>query len=204
LNALNDSDRNTRREAADALGCIGQEPNLVVPALTRLLDDPDMEDVIAQALGDFEDRGTNAILALLTRFQAEYNSVNQTRGQYRSDDIALALNRISPEVVRKEIIPRLIDRIHNPGSAWSQGMTLSTLAQMTNQPDAAIPVLLEALDSTDDYTRIRSVYEIGGFGSAATSAIPRLISLSTGQDTNLCRLATNTLDKIDPSWRNHL
>jgi HEAT repeat protein len=203
LNALNDSDRNTRREAADALGCIGQEPNLVVPALTRLLDNPDMEDVSANALGDFGDRGTNAIPALMTRFQAEYNSVDQTIGQYKSDDIALALNRISPEVARKDIIPRLIDRIHHPGSPWNQQMTLSTLGQMTNQPDLAIPVLLEAFDNPDNYTRIQAVYSVGGFGSAATSAIPRLISLSTGQETNLCRLATNTLDKIDPGWRNH-
>lgn len=201
LNALDDSDRNTRRKAADALGCIGQEPDLIVPALARLLDDPDMEDVTAKALGDFGDRATNAIPALLTRFQAEYNSRDQTRGQYRSDDIALALNRISPEAAGKEIIPRLIDRIHH-GSPWNQQMTLSTLAQMTNQPDMAIPVLLEALDNPDNYTRNQAVYNVGRFGSAATSAIPRLISLSTSQDTNLCRLATNTLEKIDPGWRN--
>jgi hypothetical protein len=203
LNALHDSDRNTRRKAADALGCIGQQPNLVVPALTKLLDDPDVEDIATKALGDFRDRATNAIPALLTLFQAEYNSLNQTRGQYRSDDVALALNNIAPEVARKEIIPRLIDRIHHPASPWNQCMTLGTLGQMTNQPEVAMPVLLEALDNPDNYTRIQVVYAVGQFGSAATSAIPKLISLSTSQDTNLCRIATNTLDKIDPLWRNH-
>jgi HEAT repeat protein len=203
LNALHDSDKNTRRKAADALGCIGQQPGLVVPALTQLLDNPDVEDVITKALGDFQDRATNAIPALLTRFQAEYNSLNQTIGQYRSDDVALALNQIAPEVAGKEIIPRLIDRIHHPASPWNQSMTLGTLGRMTNQPDVAMPVLLEALDNSNNFARNQVVYDIGRFGSAATSAIPRLISLSTSQDTNLCRLATNTLDKIDPLWRNH-
>jgi hypothetical protein len=203
LNALHDSDKNTRRKAADALDCIGQQPNLVVPALARLLDDPDVEDVATKALGDFRDRATNAIPALLTLFQTEYNSLNQTRGQYRSDDIALAVNKIAPEVARKEIIPRLIDRIHHPASPWNQSMTLGTLGQMTNQPEVAMPVLLEALDNHDNFTRIQVVYDLGRFGSAATSAIPKLISLSTSQDTNLCRNATNTLDKIDLTWRNH-
>jgi HEAT repeat protein len=210
LNALDDSDKNTRRKAADALGCIGQQPDLVVPVLIKLLDNPDMEDIAAKALGDFGDRATHAIPALLTLFQAEFNSLNQPRGQYRSDDIALALNNISPEVAGKEIIPRLIDRIHHAASPWSQSMTLNTLSKMTNQPDVVMPVLLEVLDNPDYYTRnhviydaANVVYDLGRFGSAATSAIPRLISLSTSQDTNLCRLARNALDKIDPSWRNH-
>ena len=82
-------------------------------------------------------------------------------------------------------------------------MTLSTLGQMTNQPDVAMPVLLEAMDNPDNNTRNQVVYDVGRFGFAATSAIPKLISLSTSQDTNLCRNATNTLDKIDPRWRNH-
>jgi len=203
LNALHDSDRNTRRKAADALGCIAQQPGLVVPALTRLLDDPDVEDIAIKALGDFRDRATNAIPALLTLFQAEYNSPDQTRGQYRSDEVALALNNIAPEVAGKEIMPRLIDRIHHPASPWNQYMTLNTLGQMTNQLPVAMPVLLEALDNPDNYIRIEVVYAVGRFGSAATSAIPKLISLSTSQDTNLCRLVTNTLDKMDPLWRNH-
>lgn len=140
LNTLHDSDKNTRRKAVNALGCIGQQPDLVVPALTKLLDNPDLEDVTTRALGDFRDRATNAIPALLALFQAEYHSLDKTRGQYRSDNIALALNRISSEVARKEIIPRLINRIHHPASPWNQSMTLSTLGQMTNQPDSIASV----------------------------------------------------------------
>jgi HEAT repeat protein len=204
VNLLHDSDRNTRREAADALGWIGQQPDFVLPALIKAFDDREVEDVAIASLGAFGERATNAITASLALFQAEYNSQDQTRGQYRSGEIALALNKISSDTTRKEVIPFLIYRIQNPESPWSKSMTLNTLGQMTNQPDLVIPVLLEALDSTTNYTRSTIVYQLGDFGLAATSAIPKLISFSTNQDTNLCRLATNALDKIKPSWRtNH-
>jgi HEAT repeat protein len=199
---LHDPDRNTRREAADALGCIGQQPDLVIPALIKVsFDDKDVESAAIISLGALGERATNAIAALLALFSAEYNSLDQTSGQYRMGDIALALNKISPEVTRKEVIPLLTYRIQNPKSPWNQSMTLNTLGQMTNHPDLVIPVLFEALDSTADYTRSTTVYQLGNFGPAATSAIPKLISFTTNQDTNLCRLATNALDKIKPGWR---
>ena len=113
--------------------------------------------------------------------------------------VALALNKISPELTRNDVIPLLIYRIRNPMSPWNQSMTLSTLGQMTNQPDLAIPVLLEALDGADRMGQVDVIISLGNFGPAATSAIPKLISFST--NTNLCRLATNTLAKIDPGWR---
>jgi hypothetical protein len=153
------------------------------------------------SLGALGERATNAIPALLELFSAEYNSLNQTSGQYRMGEVALALNKISPEVTRSEIIPLLIQRIQNPNSPWNQSMTLNTLGQMTNQPGLVIPALLAALSGTAGYTRSTIVYQLGDFGPAATSAIPSLISLSTGQDTNLCRLASNALDKIEPGWR---
>jgi HEAT repeat protein len=198
---LRDPDRNTRREAADALGCIGQQPDFVIPALINAFDDKDVESAAIGSLGALGERATNAIPALLALFQSEYNSLDQTRGQYRIEEIALALNKISSDTTRKEVMPLLIYRIRNPKSPWNQSMTLNTLGQMTNQPDLVIPVLLEALDSTAGYTRSTIVYQLGGFGPAATSAIPKLISFSSGQDTNLCRLATTTLAKIDPGWR---
>jgi hypothetical protein len=83
-------------------------------------------------------------------------------------------------------------------------MTIDTLSQMTNQPDQVIPLLLEALESTDVPVRNTTIYRLGDFGSHAKAAVPKLVFFSTGPDTNLCRLATNALDKIEPGWRtNH-
>ena len=192
---------NARREAADALGCIGQQPDLVVPVLIKVFGDYDVESTAIGTLGAFGERATNAIPALLTFFQTEYDSPNQTRGQYRIDDVALALNKISPETTRKEVMPLLIYRIRNPKSPWNQSMTLNTLGQMTNQPDLVIPILLDALDSTDKTTRVYTFIELGGFGPVAKAAVPKLVFFSTSQDSNLCRLATDALDKIEPGWR---
>jgi HEAT repeat protein len=202
VSLLHDPDRNTRREAADALGWIGQQTDLAIPALIKVsFDDKDVESAAIDSLGAFGERATNAIPALLALFSAEYNSLDQTRGQYRIGNIALALNKISPEVTRKEVIPLLIYRIQSPKSPWNQSMTLNILGQMTNQSNLVIPTLLNTLDSTDNPTRSYTIYQLGGFGPAATSAIPKLISFATSQDTNLCRLATNALDKIEPGWR---
>jgi hypothetical protein len=133
---LHDPDRNTRREAADALGCIGQQPDFVIPALIKVsFDDKDVESAAIASLGALGERATNAIPALLALFSAEYNSLDQTRGQYRIENIALALNKISPEVTRKEVIPLLKTRIQGALSPWTKNMTLGTLGQMTNQPD---------------------------------------------------------------------
>lgn len=197
---LDDPDNNTRSKAADALGCIGEQPDAVIPALIKAFDS-DVEFNAIESLGAFGKRATNAIPALLTLFQTEFSSPNQTSGQYRMDDVALALNKISPEVTRKEIIPLLVSRIKAPRSPWNQSMTLNTLGQMTNQPDLVMPVLVEALDTTADYARINIIYQLNGFGPAAKAAVPKLVFFSTSQDTNLCRIATNALDKIEPGWR---
>lgn len=199
---LDDPDSNTRRKAADALGCIGEQPDFVVPALIKAFDNQDVESAAIESLGALGEGATNAIPIMLTLFQTEYNSPNQTRGQYMIGYVAAALNKISPELTRKEVIPLLIYRIQNPKSPWNQSMTLNTLGQMTNQPDLVIPTLLDALDSTDNPTRNYTIYQLGGFGSAAKAAVPKLVVFSTSQDTNLCRIATTALDKIEPGWRN--
>ena len=213
LKMLADPDFKTRSEAAEALGCIGEKSHLVVPALMKFLENKDMgfypietpdahmEVYAIESLGAFGERATNAIPALLTVFHTQYNSQDQTIGQYMIGYVALALNKISPELTRKEIIPLLVYRIQNPKSPWNQSMTLNTLGQMTNQPDLVMPILLDALDSTDNTTRIYTIIQLGGFGSAAKAAVPKLVFFSTSQNTNLCRIAADSLDKIEPGWR---
>lgn len=201
VTALYDPDRNTRRAAADALGWIGQPTDIVIPALIEAFADPDVESAAVDSLGFIGYRATNAIPALLNLFHTEYNAWDQTRGQYRIGNIASALNRISPETTSKEVLPMLIARFHHATSPWIRDTTLSTLGNLTNQADLVVPILLEALDTTTDYTQLSTVHTLGNFGPAATSAVPRLVAFSTGPDTNLCRLATNSLDKIQPGWR---
>src|SRR5262249_1421713 len=139
IKMLHDLDTNTQREAADALGCIGRQPDLGIPALIKAFTDHSAESTAVQSLGAFWESAPQAIPHLLTLFKAENTSPNQTRGQYRLGDVALALSKISTEVTRKEVIPLLDIRIKNAPSPWVRNMTLETLGQITNQPDLVIP-----------------------------------------------------------------
>jgi HEAT repeat protein len=204
LNTLHDPDKNARNKAADALGCIGQQPDLVIPALIKAFDDRDVEFIAVESLGAFGGRATNAIpalLALLPHTDVGDRFHNQTREQYLIGYVAPAVNSISPEVASKAVIPLLKTRIQEASSPWIRHMTLETLGGMTNQPGSVISILLDALDSTNNFTRNTAIYRLGGFGPMAKAAVPKLVSFSTGQDTNLCRIATDALDKIDPAWR---
>jgi hypothetical protein len=67
LKCLKDKDANVRNSVAHALGKIGREPALVVPALIENLDDPNVEvrRTAAYALGKFENRANEAVPVLL-------------------------------------------------------------------------------------------------------------------------------------------
>jgi HEAT repeat protein len=80
-------------------------------------------------------------------------------------------------------------------------MTLNTLCEMTNQSDLLIPPLLKALEDADDSGRYYIIHYFGEVGPAAKAAVPKLVLLSTDPNTNVCRIATNALDKIKPGWR---
>jgi HEAT repeat protein len=195
---LSDPDANARRESADALGWIGQRPDDVVPALTKMFGDEEVLYSAITALGTIGQGATNAIPALLKLLSA---TTDKTRDHYVIHCVASALNRISSDVTRKEVIPLLIDEMQNAESPWSRSLTIDTLCQLTNQPDLIVPPLLEALERAEDPARYYIVRYFGEVGPAAKAAVPKLIPLSTGQNTNLCRVVTNSLDKIKPGWR---
>ncbi len=200
IRMLSHPDTNVRRESADALGWIGQRPDLVVPALIGAFGDQEVEYSAIIALGTMGEPASNAVPVLLKMLSD--TTVDRTRDQYRICHAALALSRISSEATRKQVIPFLISGMRNAESPWSRNMTINTLMEMTNQPDLVIPTLLEAFESTDPGSRNSVIYGLGGFGPRAKAAVPKLVQFSRSSDTNLCRLATNALDKIEPGWRN--
>jgi HEAT repeat protein len=192
---LHDPDINTRWEATDALGCIGRQPDLVVPALIEALADPNagMKFNAMESLGDFGERATNAIPALLALFP---------EGDVRFGNYAAsALNKISRDTTEKEVLPFLLHRIKDSPHPYTRSMALETLGQITNEPDLAIPPLIEALGDTNELIRNTAIYCLGHFNSKAKAAMPKLISLTTDGHIEVRKLATNALDKIDPAWQ---
>jgi hypothetical protein len=203
IRMLSDPDRDVRRVSADALGWIGQRPDLAVPALIRAFPDREVEFEAIIALGTMGEPASNAVPVLL-KLLSDTKDVSlfhdRTCEQYRIGHAALALSRISSKTTTEEVIPFLISAMRSAESPWSRGMTISTLLQMTNQPDRVIHPLVEALGTGGNDPNL--IYGLGEFGPHAEAAVPKLIQFSLSSDTNLCRLATNALDKIEPGWRN--
>jgi hypothetical protein len=195
IKMLHDPDINTRWEATDALGCIGRQPDLVVPALIEALADPNagMKFTAMESLGDFGERATNAIPALLALFP---------EGDMRfGNEAASALIKISRDATEKEVLPFLLHRIKDSPHPYARSEALRTLGEMKEEPDLAIPPLIEALGDTNEMIRNSAIYCLGDFGSKAKAAMPKLIPLTTDRNNGVRKLATNALDKIDPAWQ---
>lgn len=200
IRTLNDPNLDVRIGAADALGGIARQPDLAIPALIAALTDP-MEGVVfyaAVSLGEFRERATNAIPALLLDFRSH---------DYRNrDSAALALDKISPEICAKEVIPVLLGEIKDSrGRPQTRGlqsanMSLITIGQMKDSAEVVIPAIIEMIGDTNysEIDRNNAVIILGGFGPAAMSAVPKLNGLTNDPDIKVRDQAVRALQKIEP------
>jgi len=174
------------------LGCIGRRADLAIPALTKALSDRQegVDYYAAQSLGDFGQRATSAIPALLTNFAS---------GDYRNkDSAALALSKISPVTTEVEVIPVLVRDLQGSRNG-SGNMSLITLGQMTNEADLVIPAIIGATDDANQMVRGNAAGILGGFGPAAKAAVPKLVRLTNDPDIWVRDRAVGALKKIAPA-----
>ena len=192
IKMLHYPDMDVRMRAADALGWIGRQPEIAVPALTQALTDPEegVDYYAALSLGSFGERAASAIPALLADFAS--------RDYRNKDSAALALSKISPDTVAKEVIPVLIHDVEVSQNG-SGNMSLITLSQMKDQPQLVIPALIEATDDSNQMLRNNAILLLGGFGPAAKAAVPKLTSLTNSPDSQTRDDAVRALQKIEPS-----
>lgn len=92
IQLLKDPDASVRGSAAAALGEIRSNPDLVVPALINCLDDADMNDQAAEALGKFGAQANAAVPKLLPLLHGDKEARHAA---------ALALPDIDPEAAAK-------------------------------------------------------------------------------------------------------
>jgi len=197
----NDPNLDVRIGATDALGGIARQPDLAIPALIAALSDPMEGDVYyaAVSLGEYRERATNAIPALLLDFQSP---------DYRNrDSAALALDKIAPEICAKEVIPVLLRKIKDSrghpqtGGSQSANMSLLTVGQMKDSAAMVIPAIIEMIGDTNysEIDRNNAVGLLGGFGAAAKSAVPKLNGLTNDPDIQVRDGAVRALRKIESS-----
>ena len=92
-------------------------------------------------------------------------------------------------------IPVLIQAANTTDIAV-RGPALGALGKIHQQPEKIVPFLVKYLD--DDNLNTPAAEALGGFGSVAKPAVPKLISLLKIPDKDLRHAVTDSLKKIDP------
>jgi hypothetical protein len=110
LQALQGHDAAVRGSAAFSLGKIHAQPEVIIPLLTKCLDDDDLQESAAEALGEYGPLSKAAIPKLLVLFKVPSKDLHvAVEGALRSidpDAAALAGVRIEP---RPPAVPKAAD-----------------------------------------------------------------------------------------------
>ena len=156
--------------AADILGEIGREPNVVVPALGQALRraDPEVSGRIADALATFGPKAA-PVATILVEALARAAQLGLKQ------QIAYTLGTIGPAA--KEAVPQLTNLLEF--SQDSEGLVkvkaAEALGKMGAAAAAAVPVLTAALKTDDVRLPATAAEALGNIGAEAKAAIPALI-----------------------------
>jgi HEAT repeat protein len=172
-----------RRRVAEDLAAIGPAAAKAVPQLARQLtrdDDDEVRMAMADALGAI-DRGSDAAIGALTQALSDDHAYVRTHA-------AMALGQIGPKA-RQAVLGLLA--LLDDGEA----RTAAALAvvEIDQRLDAAMPVLLDALDDPGPWAASQAAYNIGRIGPAAKAAVPKLLAMLEDDETGMAAEALGKL-----------
>ena len=166
LAQLKDDNYDVRREAALALGQLGNSSESVINALiARLKDDQSfVRGEAAFALSRLDNSSETVVSALIARFQDPDAGVR--------DRAAIALGNLghSSETVASALIARLMD----DQSCMCRGAALA-LGQLGNSSESVVSTLLIRLQDDDYVVRGEAAYALGQLGNSSESVINALL-----------------------------
>lgn len=203
---LHDKVSNVRLAAAIALSRFGTNASFAVPEMRKLLHDDDSLTVIgaASALAKLDSNAHDAIEALVIK-------LNDPRV---CAEAASALGQLGPAA--RDAVPALMAVFQNclrpPDPALDQGglnrdrsqkryhglNAALALGSIGSFAEPAIPLLISALDSPEDWIRRGAVEALGALGSASSSAVPKLIGVLRSKENDVRREGVRALIQIDP------
>jgi len=205
VDALHDGDGLIRLHAVTALGVIGREARVAVPALTEALRS---NEIVAGVLGQEWAPGTNSVplalaaAAALGNFGADALSavpdlitrLSDPNPRVR-DEAAMALARIGPAAAAA--VPALIDAINSDKPGEPSSSAIEALKQI--DPAKAVSVLIEMLRDPDLDRRSAAATVLGDLGPEAAEAIPNLIRARTDPDPDLREAIDQAIQNIAPT-----
>jgi HEAT repeat protein len=217
ITALQDSDKMVRRVAAFTLGRIGEGAAAAVPMLVTALSDSEQEvrEFAAFALGRIGEGASPAVPALVPALQDENSVVRfgaalalrqmggaaepattaligalQDENQVVGQLAALALGEIG--VSASSAIPMLEQMLRHPNS----NIRFSASYALGQMGEAAVPVLINALNTGKADVRIPAAMALREIGRVGLSAVPALVKALDDQNPEVRRAAAFALEKM--------
>ena len=139
-----------RENAAKALGSIGPEAKTAIPALEKVLKDPEMANRIAAGIALWKIGRSKAGLTSLMNDARNWSDTG-------SNFAVMALGEIGPEA--GDAVPALIEAF-NTDSIYGKATVAQALAKIGPQAKAAIPRLLEIYNDIHNTERASFVKSI--------------------------------------------
>jgi HEAT repeat protein len=194
IQALRDKDDSLRARAAETLGYFGSDAKLALSALLNAANDPDwgVRMAVVSALGKLGDpMGVPTIIEKLRD--------DKVRGVRRA--AAAALGALGP--VAKGAIPALMQALRDPdnsearqrlyelnGGSWFGPTKLPGVQELAQEAlakigRAAVPAVLDELNSQDKGRQRAAVSIFTGMRSEAEGAVPALIERLESEDGQL-------------------
>jgi HEAT repeat protein len=199
VNALDDPDPNTRKQAIFALGAIGSKAERAVPKLaTIMVEDSDREARIeaALALSKMDPVSKAAVAQLAKALEDQEPMVRM--------NAARALFRLKEEA--RPAVPAMLKALaddENLTNARAFTVTVHELVALalgraTAGTDEGVPPLTDALKKAATMEiRVSLIRALGEVGPAAQAAVPLLRPLLQDKDRNIKEAAEESLRKIE-------
>jgi HEAT repeat protein len=170
LSALGETNRVSRQLAVQSLMFLGPKASAAVPQLTELLGTAENRanhpyQSVAYALGAIGSNAAPALPALRELFRSETNQNGRTA-------LAVALCQIDAQ--QDEALAFLVERLHDTREARRQWAAAANLGRIGPNAAAAVPALLETLDSPQIQVAMSAVDALQKIGVPNEILLPRL------------------------------
>ena len=181
------SDFFVRRNAASALGSLGNASDKVVEQLIPLLKEPnsDVRRTAALTLGNLENTSNQVVEQLIPLLKDSHSIVRRTA--------ALTLGNL--ENTSNQVIQHLIPLLKDSNSDV-RGHAASALGKLANASDQVVQQLIPLLKDSDSDVRRTAAWALGNLGNTSDQFVERLIPLLKDSHSLVRRTAVWALGNL--------
>lgn len=181
IEALQDSEPNIRQQAMWALQNVRGDPEIVVPALAKVLKEDKNVGIRQQVLNILPQYGAKGLPHVIEALKDKDANVRQQ-----------AVYSIQNFQDLKGMLPKLEPLLKDESAQVRQAM----IQVLWRVGEPAVPHLLTALKDKDQNVRFIAANGLRNMGNNAAKAVPTLIDLVKEGDQNIRYQAVNTLANI--------